>query len=79
MPAVGAREQVGPQLQGTARGQLPQHPQVVLTQLEQRQHDREKSAQDVAQGESLLGGLPAALRHGTGRVHSRPLGTDRLE
>ena len=78
MPAVGALEQVGAQLQGTARGQLPEHPKLVLTQLEQRQHDRQKSAQDAAQGESLVGGIPAAFRHGTERVHSRRLGTEGL-
>jgi hypothetical protein len=38
MPAVRTLEQVGAQLQGTARGQLPEHPKLVLTQLEQRQH-----------------------------------------
>jgi hypothetical protein len=76
MPAVRALEQVGAQLQGTTSGQLPEHPQLVLTQLKQRQHDREKRAQDVAQRPSVVGGLPAALRHGTERVHSRRLGAE---
>ena len=69
---MGALEQVGAQLQGTAGGQLPEHPQLVLTQLEQRQQSGEKRAQDVAQREALVGGIPAALPQGTGGVHVSP-------
>ena len=79
MPAMRALEQVGAQPQGTTSSQLPEHPQLVLTQLEQRQHYGEKSAQDAAQRQSLVGGLPAALRHGAECVHIRPLGTGWLE
>jgi hypothetical protein len=69
MPAVRALEQIGPQCRCATSGQVPEHPQLVLTQLEQRQQGGEKSAQDAAQRQSLVGGLPAALPQGTGCVH----------
>jgi len=79
MRTVGTSEKIGAQCRCTTGGKVPEHPQFVLTQLEQKQQSGEESAQDGAQREAVVGGIRAALHQGTEGVHIGPQGTDWLE